>query len=245
MMATSINVRVEDAIATISLERPRITEQMATEISGVCQWVNQNNAVRVVIFTGKGDAFCLGTEKSSDGDFEQLRVGGSLASVHKPMIASLNGDAIDQGLELALACDIRVVTETAKLGMTHLSRGLMPWDGGTQRLPRTVGWARALDMILTSRLVDAVEAGDIGLVNLVVGDSEVCRKALDMASSIAVHGPIALRYIKEAVLKGLDLTVDQGLRLEADLSVILQCTEDRTQGIRSFLDHRPINHTGQ
>ena len=100
-------------------------------------------------------------------------------------------------------------------------------------------------MLLTSRLVDADEAVDMGLVSLVVDGFEVYQKALDVASAIADHGPVAVRYVKEAVLKGMDLTVDQGLRLEADLNVILQSTEDRTEGIQSFLDRRPPRYTGR
>ncbi len=247
MPATS--VEVEGAIATITLERPRsgnsINEQMAAEIGDACECVSQDEAVRVVIVTGSGDAFCLGTEPSSNGDIDLLRVAGSLASIDKPVIAALNGDAVDQGLEVALACDIRLAATTARLGLTHLSRGLMPWDGGTQRLPRTVGRARTLEMVLTSRVVDAGEALDLGLVSLVVEDAEVYQKALDVASAIADHGPVAVRYVKEAVLKGMDLTVDQGLRLEADLNIILQSTEDRTEGIQSFLDRRPPRYTGR
>jgi len=247
MPATS--VKVEGAIATITLERPRsgnsVTDRMAAEINDACRRISQDDAVRVVIVTGEGDAFCRGSEPPSDGMYGELRVAGSLASIDKPVIAAINGDAIDQGLELALACDIRIVAKTARLGLTHLSRGLMPWDGGTQRLPRTVGRARALEMVLTSRLVDADEAADMGLVSLVVDGSEVYRKALEVASTIAEHGPVAVRYVKEAVLKGMDLTVDQGMRLEADLNIILQTTQDRTEGIRSFLDRRPPHFTGR
>ena len=162
MPATSVKVEVEGAIATITLERPRsgnsVTDQMAAEINDACRRISRDDAVRVVIVTGEGDAFCRGSEPPPDGMYGALRVAGSLASIDKPVIAALNGDAIDQGLELALACDIRIAARTARLGLTHLSRGLMPWDGGTQRLPRTVGRARALAMVLTSRLVDADEA---------------------------------------------------------------------------------------
>ncbi len=247
MPATS--VEVEGAIATITLERPgsgnAVTERTAAEIGDVSERVGQDDAIRVAILTGSGDAFCLGTEPSSNGGLDMLKVAGTIASIDKPVIAALNGDAIDQGLELALACDIRIAARTARLGLTHLSRGLMPWDGGTQRLPRAVGRASALEMLLTSRLVDADEAVDMGLVSLVVDGFEVYQKALDVASAIADHGPVAVRYVKEAVLKGMDLTVDQGLRLEADLNVILQSTEDRTEGIQSFLDRRPPRYTGR
>ena len=130
------------------------------------------------------------------------------------------------------------------MGLTQVGDGAMPWDGGTQRLPRLVGRTRAMEMVLTSRLVDAREALEIGLVNQVVEPDRVLRRSLDVASTIAGQGPIAARYLKEAVLKGLDMTLEQGLRLEADLSFLLQSTTDRAEGIQSFLEKRKPEYKG-
>ena len=249
MPATSIRIEAEGAIAVITLDRPRsgnsITERMAAELRDACRRVSRDDRARVVVVTGSGGVFCRGSEPPADGRYGELAAAGDLASIDKPVIAAINGDAIDQGLELALSCDIRIAAGTARLGLTHLSRGLVPCDGGTQRLPRTVGRAQALEMLLTSRLVDADEALDMGLVSLVVEESELYQKAQDMASEIAAFGPVAARYVKEAVLKGMDLSLDQGLRLEADLNVILHSTGDRAEGIRSFLDRRPPCYTGR
>ena len=249
MPATSIRIEAEGAIAVITLDRPRsgnsITERMAAELRDACRRVSEDDGARVVVVTGSGGVFCRGSEPPADGTYGALAAAGDLASIDKPVIAAINGDAIDQGLELALSCDIRIAARTARLGLTQLSRGTVPWDGGTQRLPRTVGRSRAMEMVLTSRLVDADEALDIGLVSLVTEESELHRRALDTASEIAAFGPVAVRYVKEAVLKGMDLSLDQGLRLEADLNVILHSTGDRAEGIRSFLDRRPPCYTGR
>ena len=213
MPATSIRIEAEGAIAVITLDRPRsgnsITEGMAAELRDACRRVSRDDRARVVVVTGSGGVFCRGSEPPADGRYGELAAAGDLASIDKPVIAAINGDAIDQGLELALSCDIRIAAGTARLGLTHLSRGLVPCDGGTQRLPRTVGRAQALEMLLTSRLVDADEALDMGLVSLVVEESELYQKAQDMASEIAAFGPVAARYVKEAVLKGMDLSLDE------------------------------------
>ena len=158
---------------------------------------------------------------------------------------ALNGDALGQGLELALACDIRVASETSRFGLTQVEEGSLPWDGGTQRLPRLVGRGSALEMILTSRILTAKEAMDIGLVNEIAAHDQVPVRAQQIAATIACHGPIATRYLKEAVTQGMDMTLEQGLRLEADLNITLQSTSDRAEGIRSFLDRRTPEYTGE
>ena len=177
---------------------------------------------------------------------QQLKVADALANLPVPVIVSINGDALDHGLELALAGDIRICAESARFGLTDLSKpGCFPWDGGTQRLPRLVGPAWAADMLLTSRVISALEALGIGLVNRVVPSGELAQETQRLAESIAAGGPIAARYAKEAVAKGSDLTLAEGLRLEADLNIILQSTGDRAEGIQSFLDKRPSRFTGE
>ena len=157
----------------------------------------------------------------------------------------LETDAIDHGLELALACDLRIAASEARLGLTDLSKGIVPWDGGTQRLPRLVGRTRALEMLLTSHLLNAEEACRWGLVNMVVEPEQLLSRAKEMALEVATGAPIASLYTKEAVLKGMDMTLAQGLGLEADLSIILQSTSDRAEGIRSFLEKRSPDFRGE
>ena len=241
-----------DRIARITLARAasgnRINERMASEVREVCDSVRRDEGVWVVVIAGAGGTFCLGTDPAALSDqkaLARLRVASSVAGVEQPVIAALNGDAFDQGLELALACDIRIASTEARFGLTQVERGLMPWDGGTQRLPRLVGRGRAMEWILAPRIADAGEGLEAGLVNEVVDGSDVLRRAHEVASAIARHGPIAARYLKEATQRGLDGTLEHGLRLEADLNFILQSTEDRAEGIRSFLERREPRYTGE
>jgi len=158
---------------------------------------------------------------------------------------AINGDALGQGLELALSGDIRLASDRARSGFPQLETGVIPTDGGTQRLPRIVGRAKALELILTAETINAEEAFEIGLVNKVVAPESLASETQAIAQTIAAMGPIAARYIKEAVNKGLDLTLEQGLRLEADLYFLLHTTADRTEGIKAFLEKRPPRFRGQ
>jgi len=162
-----------------------------------------------------------------------------------PTIAAINGDAFGQWLELALACDIRISAEDARFSMPQVTYGEIPWDGGTQRLARLVGRGKALEMILTGEVIDALEAYRVGLVNRVVPRKALMKEAIALASEMADKGPIALRFAKEAVCKGMDLTLEQGLRLEADLYFLLHTTQDRTEGIRAFIEKRPPKFEGR
>ena len=246
---------INDHIAAITLSRPdagnAIDEQTAQQLRDACENIRQDDDARVCVITGggTGGVFCAGTEFSDDAwsadELARLRISEAVAAIEKPTIALINGDAIDQGLELALACDLRVATSNARLGLTHLAYGIIPWDGGTQRLPRIVGQSHATDMILRSRLLDAQEALDIGLVNHVAEREEATAYAHSLATTIASYAPIAARYLKETMLKGADMTLAQGLGLEADLTVILQSTADRGEGIASFLERRAPRYTGE
>ena len=175
---------------------------------------------------------------------ERLRVTDALASLEIPVLVALNGDATGHGLELALAGDIRIASEEAHFALWESGQPALAWDGGTQRLPRLVGPAWALDMALTGRRLDAAEALRIGLVNRVVPVGDLEGATLQLAEAVLASAPVAARFAKESVRKGMDLTLDQGLRLEADLSIILQSTEDRKEGIASFLERREPRFTG-
>jgi enoyl-CoA hydratase len=230
---------------------------LAAEIRAVCQEVRENDYVRVAVVTGSGRCFSVGREplpeELTSGSptqrldwLEQLRVADAIASLPIPVIVSINGDALDHGLEIALAGDLRITVEEAKFGLTDLTRkGSFPWDGGTQRLPRLVGPAWARDMILTSRVIDAAQALDLGLVNRLVVAAELEQETRHIAEAISRGGPIAVRYAKEAINKGMDLSLAQGLRLEADLNIILQSTADRAEGLRSFTEKRTPRFSGR
>ncbi len=236
----------------ITLNRPRaanrVNAQMALELAELAEAANRDDAIRVVVLSGRGSAFSSGWEavrvRSSD-QLQGLRAASSIARIEKPVIAAINGDAVGQGLELALAADLRIAARGARLGMPHLSRGAIPWDGGTQRLPRLIGRARALEMLLTGEIIDAEEARRIGLVGQTV-EPEDLKAAVDrVADQIARAAPVAARYAKEAVAKATDIPLDDGMRLEADLSILLHTTRDRAEGIRSFLERRPPRFRGR
>jgi enoyl-CoA hydratase/carnithine racemase len=161
------------------------------------------------------------------------------------VIAAISGDVIGQGLELALACDLRIASETSHFGLPQIKTGHLPSDGGTQRLSRLVGRGKGLEMILTGEIIDAQEALRIGLVNKVVPKKDLMEVTMKMAQEMASRGPIALRYIKEAIYKGMDMTLEQGLRLEADLYLILHTTKDRTEGIQAFRGKRKPKFEGK
>src|ERR671936_546363 len=163
----------------------------------------------------------------------------------QPIIAAINGFALGGGLELALACDIRIAAENAQLGLTEVNLAIIPGGGGTQRLPRLIGRGKALEMILTGTRIGAAEALRIGLVERVVPTGEALKAALEIARAIAAKAPVALRYAKEAVVKGLELPLADGLRLEGDLSTLLRTTEDRVEGAKAFLEKRAPRWTGK
>jgi enoyl-CoA hydratase/carnithine racemase len=168
-----------------------------------------------------------------------------IAAIDRPVIAAINGVALGQGLELALACDLRVCSRTASFGMPQLTSGEMPWDGGTQRLSRLVGRGKALELILLGETIDADEALRIGLVHKIAPPAEMSGMVRMMARKISDQSLSALAYVKEAVYKGMDLTLEQGLRLEADLYYLLHTTRDRTEGIEAFRGKRQPRFEGR
>ena len=252
----SLSYEVSPPLAWVTLNRPdcnnRVDIQMTQELRHVALLLEETPEVRVLVVTGAGSTFSCGREpllplgNGSSGDerasgdaisrcIVERRAASVLASLPLPTIAGINGHAMDHGLELALACDLRIACEGARLGVTDVGKGRFPWDGATQRLPRLVGRSRALDMLLTSRLVSADEALEMGLVNAVVKGDGLASTVRQWADTIASGAPIASKYAKEAVLHGLDTTLEQGLRLEADLNILLHSTADRSEGLSSFL----------
>ena len=252
----TVQLETYDHIATITIAPSEpgglVGLESVYSLSEAATETRQRDDVWVVVLRSDGNDFCMGvsTEVTEaallpDPQIGSLRVSQSIADIEKPVVCSIQGTAQDQGLEIAISCDLRIAETDSTFAMKHVLNGVMPWDGGTQRLPRLIGRSRAMDMLLTGRVVAAAEGLEIGLLNEVVEPGRATERAMELASLIAGHGPVALRYLKEAVLNGMDGTLDQGLRLEADLSFLLQSTEDRAEGITSFLERRNPTYRGQ
>lgn len=254
-----LDLRNEGAVATVQMNRPdarnQVDQALAGELRTAFRAIREDADIRLVILTGSGGVFSAGRETppadpGPNGAAARLawldgvRVASYIAALEVPVIVAVNGDALDHGLELALAGDLRLASATARFGFTGLAHGYFPWDGGTQRLPRLVGLAWAADMIFTGRTIDAAEALRLGLVNQVVEADRLPQATHELAERILAGGPIAARYAKEAVQTGMDLSLAQGLRLEADLNILLQSTTDRAEGIESFLARRAPRFTG-
>jgi enoyl-CoA hydratase/carnithine racemase len=233
-------------IAEITLNRPAagnaINQELAQELAEICDRINGEDDVYVVILTGAGKSFCSGGEEEVEKVYHPA---AAVATIDRPVIAAINGDASGMGLELALSCDIRIAADKARFGLPQVAGGRIPLDGGTQRLPRIVGRGKALELLMTTETINAAVALEIGLVSKVVPSGELTGEVAKLAETIAAKGPIALRYIKEAILKGMDMTLEQGLRLEADLYFLLHTTSDRTEGVKSYLEKRKPEYKGK
>ncbi len=232
--------------ASITLNRPSagnaINGELAREIEEACGRIKDDDDIYVVMLTGAGDAFCRGGE----GDIEETgHPAAAVAAIDRPVIIAINGDALGLGLEIALSGDIRIASDKARFGLPQVAGGQMPANGGTQRLPRIIGRGKALEMLMTADTITAAEALETGLVSKVVPSAELAGEAEKLADTIAAKGPIAVRYLKEAIIKGMDMTLEQGLRLEADLYFLLHTTADRTEGIKSYLEKRKPEYKGK
>ncbi len=228
----TIIYEIKDGTGYVTLNRPQALNtynmRMRDELYQVLQAIRDDSEVRVVIFKGAGEkAFCAGADLSefltapSPVIARQVRwerdVWGLFLSIMKPIIAALHGYVLGDGVEIALCCDIRVASEDAQFGTPEMGLGIITAAGGSQTLPRTIARARALDMLLTGRWVKADEALRMKLVNKVVPRSELLPAAEEIAGKIKAYDPVAVSYAKQAVTRGLDLSLERGLELEANL----------------------------
>lgn len=217
------------------------------ELSECCQNFRENPETRVLVITGeRKDVFSIEDANINIGreGGPSYSLAGPVAAIEKPVIAGIPGDAIGLGLELTLACDLRLATKSARFALPHVKLGAMPWDGGVQRLLRTIGKGKTLEMILTGEPVEGPEALRIGLISRLVNDDRLRENVMELAYGMASKAPISLEYCKEAVNKGTELILEQGLRLEADLYYLIHTTADRSEGIRAFQEKRKLEFKG-
>jgi enoyl-CoA hydratase/carnithine racemase len=260
MTYRTLSLEIDGPLATIRLARPGqgnpVDGRFLQELDEACATINDNPDVRVALLTADGEVFSTGWDAAElapetfDGTDWRARHEASppfagLDDMGQPVICALNGDAHSAGLELGLACDVRLAADGARFSLPETSQGTLPAAGGTQRLARIVGRAQALRLILLGEEIDAAEALRIGLASAVHPKGDLITAAEALASRMAERGPIALRYAKEAVRRGLDQPLDQALRFETDLTVILQTTEDRAEGVRAFLEKRKPEFKGK
>jgi enoyl-CoA hydratase len=251
-MGEFVRVERDQAIATIRLDRPpmnALNAQVQDEIAAAAAEVGSDPGIRAVVLYGGGKVFAAGADikEMAEISYAQMEAGSqrlqssftSVAKIGKPVVAAVTGYALGGGLELALCADFRVVGESAKLGQPEILLGVIPGAGGTQRLPRLVGPARAKDIIFTGRFVPAAEALEMGLADKVVPDGEVYQAARDLVSRYATGPAVALRAAKQAVDDGLDVDLETGLEIERLHFSGLFATEDQRTGMRSFIENGP------
>ncbi|MDA1188163.1 MAG: enoyl-CoA hydratase-related protein [Chloroflexi bacterium] len=244
MSSGSVGLSVSDHVATLSFSIAsdrELDEHVAADFREATISISEDDAVRVVVVAGLSD---LSHTETPTPVRTLIKLADCVAGIPKPVIATIGGDAMNQALELALACDIRVASEASRFGFTYLTHGQLPSNGATQRLPRIIGQPRALEMLLTSRVLHASEAVRIGLVHEAHPERQVDERVRQLAKIIAELAPVAAQYLKEAILKGSDMTLEQGMRLEADLSILLQGTSDRAEGLMAFEKKREPGFTG-
>jgi enoyl-CoA hydratase len=256
----NVKYEVDGFIATVTVAREKalnaLNRHTLNEIAWALREADGDARVRAVILTGAGEkAFVAGADiaemQNQDATaaraFAQVgrTVGDVLEAMSKPVIAAVNGFALGGGCELALACDFIYASDKAKFGQPEVNLGVIPGFGGTQRLPRRIGTARAMELVLTGDLIGADEALRIGLVNKVVPAAELMAEAKKCAEKIASKGPLAIAYARRSVRKSVELSLSAGNDLEAELFALLFATQDQKEGMKAFLEKRPAKFEGK
>ncbi|WP_121613151.1 enoyl-CoA hydratase [Mesobacillus foraminis] len=246
--------KMSSGVAIITLNRPEaanaLSKKLLFEFHGILQELKNDGDIRAVILTGAGEkAFCAGAdlkERKEMSENEARRtvrlIAGTvneLASLPQPVIAALNGAAFGGGMELALACDLRIGSLNAQMGLTETSLGIIPGAGGTQRLPRLIGPGKAKELIFTAKRLNAWEAESIGLLEYAVPANQLQETALKWAADIAKNAPLALIQSKVAINKGLEVDLETGLKIEELAYSALIPSQDRLEGLKAFAEKRP------
>lgn len=255
-----ITIQEEGGVATITLNRPQVMNSfnfaLLRALENTMAALRFRKDIRVIIITGAGDkAFCAGADLKERATLDQVQVKEfiftirnlftSIENLNKPVIAAINGVALGGGTELALACDIRLASDSASMGLTETRLAIIPGAGGTQRLPRLIGRSKAKELIFTGRRIDAHEALDIGLVSQVCSQSELLQECHHMAAMICESGPLAVEQAKYAIDNGLETDLTTGLAIESNAYWLLIPTEDRLEGLAAFKEKRKPAFKGQ
>src|ERR1041385_2548605 len=256
----TLRFEIRDGIAFVTVNRPdklnALSEQVMAELGDAVERITTAPEIRGAIITGAGPkAFIAGADIGDlsrqgpfDGKARAMRGQGVLRRLEtcgKPVVAAVNGYALGGGCELAMACHLRLASDTAKFGQPEVKLGIAPGYGGTQRLPRLVGKGVALQLILTGEMIDAAEAYRIGLVNKVVPAANVLAESEKMMRGILAMGPLAVQLSMEAVDQGLEMSLDEGLLLEANHFGLLAATQDMKEGLTAFLEKRSAKFQGR
>ncbi|MFT4414820.1 enoyl-CoA hydratase [Fredinandcohnia humi] len=256
----TVRYEVENYIATITLNRPEsmncFNYEMLKSLDAVVEDIRSNPEVRVVLITGSGEkSFSVGAdlkERKTLSETEVRRnvykigeVFASIEALPQPTIAVINGYAFGGGMELALACDFRIAVEDTSMGLTETSLAIIPGAGGTQRLPRLIGEAKALELILTARRLTATEAYSYGMVTKVVPRAELMGEAMKLANEMLKNGPIALQQAKFAIKEGMNADLNTGLKIERKAYEVTIPTKDRVEALAAFSEKRKPNFKGK
>jgi enoyl-CoA hydratase len=259
-MSDLLHVAIEGGLGIVTVNRPKVlnalNRALLEELRTVLRGLAVTESVHAVILTGAGEkAFVAGADiqemleltPMQMKEFSRLgqEVAHLLQSMPKPTIAAINGYALGGGCELALACDIRLASEEAQLGLPEVSLGIFPGFGGTQRLPRLVGHGKAAELIFTGERIDAAEALRIGLVNHVVPAPRLLDEARKLAGHILARAPVAVRHAKEALNRAAEAPLQEGLQYERESFALTAATKDREAGMRAFVEKRKPEFTGK
>jgi enoyl-CoA hydratase len=258
-MSDTILMEREGRVAILTVNRPdklnALNDQVRIDLLAALGPIEHDSGIGVVVITGAGEkSFIAGAdigEFAGRSPFDQReamrspRIFDVMASFPKPVIAMINGFCLGGGCELASSCDLRIASEKARFGQPEINLGLIPGGGGTQRLPRLIGLGNAMRLVLTGDMINAAEAKEIGLVEMVVPHEELRAKTLELAGKMASKSPLTLKVAKEAVRASQKLSIEDGIAYERDLFCLCFSTEDKEEGVKAFLEKRPAQWKGR